>query len=84
MQNDTKAHKSAQSYTKLEELGVNQAVFRGVIFRGLRVWCYLYPKGRELLTNWKIGVSVWGEKCLGRALWFDNCNSILVYAYILI
>ncbi len=41
VENDTKAHKSAQSYTKLEELGVNQAVFGGVIFTPLRVWCYL-------------------------------------------
>ncbi len=45
-QKRTKAHKVTKSYTKLEELGVNQAVFEGVIFRGLRVWCYVDKFGR--------------------------------------
>ncbi len=49
-QNDTKAHKTTKSYMKSGRLGVNQAVFRGVIFRGLRVWCYVEWPGREFLT----------------------------------
>ena len=45
VKNDTKWHKTTKSYTKLEGVVVNQAVFKGVIFRGLRVWCYVDPKG---------------------------------------